>query len=134
MQIGWLHDCPNAVQRCPGTVRMLSGDVRGLPAYCQGHSGTVRILSGSVRVLSACGKGMCGMTVRMLSGDGRFASMPSTFDDDDHDDRDTKRDNYFYICVRFGTLFMKISLKPVGKRQSCRVRHLPVPVLNTHSS
>ena len=85
-------DCPNAVQGCPGTVRMLSGDVRGLPACCQGCPGTVRMLSGNVRVLSACCPGMSGITVRMLSGDGRFASMPSMFDDDDDDDRDTKRD------------------------------------------
>ena len=104
-------DCPNAVQGCPGTVRMLSGDVRGLPACCQGCPGTVRMLSGNVRVLSACCPGMSGITVRMLSGDGRFASMPSTFDDDDDDDRDTKRDNYLFICRRFGTLFMKISPK-----------------------
>ena len=100
-------DCPNAVQGCPSTVRMLSGDVRGLLACCQGCSGTVRMLTGTVRVWSACCPGMSGSTVRMLSGDGRSASMPLMFDGDDDDDRDTKRDNYFVICWRFGILLMK---------------------------
>ena len=113
-------DCPNAVQGCMGTVRMLTGDVRGLPACCQGCPGTVRMLSGNVRVLSACCPGMSGITVRMLSGDGRFASMPSMFDDDDDDDRDTKRDNNFFTCEPVGTLFMKIYPKPaMHKTLSC---------------
>ena len=117
---GW----PHAVQGCPCTVRMRSGDVRGLPACCQGCPGTVRMLSGNVRVLSACCPGMSGITVRMLSGDGRFASMPSMFDDDDDDDRDTKRDNNFFTCGPVGTLFMKIYPKPAMHKTLCCWLHL----------
>ena len=78
--------CPHAVRECPGTVRVLSRDVRD---YCP-HA---------VRGWPLCSHAF--------------------IDDDDDDDRDTKQHNYFVICKRFGTLFMKLSPTSAMQKTLC---------------